>query len=424
LQCKGGIALAYRLENDLSLKNRIGNMIEWLGTFGKTKSGGVTRLLFSQTWQEAQFALKDKMGELGFQTYFDSAGNLFGRMTGSIDKNHIILTGSHIDTVVNGGKYDGAYGIIASLLAVSGLVERFGYPKKTIEVVSLAEEEGSRFPLTFWGSRNISGFYHLEHVKNLQDDHGVTFFAAMRAAGFAPEKYKPAARTDIERFIELHIEQGMTLEKNHNSIGVVTHIVGQRRYTVRIKGESNHAGTTPMEGRKDAVSTASYLISYLTKRAKEIDKQLVATVGKLHVTPNVANVIAGEVEFSLDIRHHEEQILDFYCQELFSMFENVAISLAMDISVSQWMDVKPVRMDDELNNWIREVALKQKICFQDIVSGAGHDAQVFASICPTTLLFVPSHKGISHSPQEFTSLEDLATGIHLLETILYKLAYD
>lgn len=415
--------MAIQVKGQMSEKEQVGEMIEWLASFGKTENGGVTRLLYSPAWCEAQQALKNKMHQMGLNAYFDRVGNLFGKLRGTEDQGTTILTGSHMDTVVEGGKYDGAYGVIASLLAVSSLFQTYGYPKKTIEVVSLCEEEGSRFPLTFWGSRNINGAYTLEDVKDLKDADGIPFLEAMKQAGFDPDQYQPSVRQDVERFVEVHIEQGMVLESNQNTVGVVTHIVGQRRYTVRIIGESNHAGTTPMTYRKDAVSTASQLISYLTNRAQETDPHLVATVGKIDVKPNVPNVVAGEVEFSLDIRHYSEDVLDRYCTDIFSEFERVSGQLRVEIAVTQWMDVKPVAMDREMNDWTRKMATDKNIRHQDIVSGAGHDSQVFGTVCPTSLLFVPSQKGISHSPKEFTSLADLETGIELLTDILYKLAY-
>ncbi len=183
------------------------------------------------------------------------------------------------------------------------------------------------------------------------------------------------------------------LEKNENAIGVVSHIVGQRRYTVKIIGESDHAGTTPMSYRKDAVGFASEFISFLTKKAKGMDPGLVATVGRMDVKPNVPNVIAGEVELSLDIRHHEEEVLERFCKEIFSTLDSLASKVEMKLEVSQWMDVKPVAMDSEMNRLVRKVAEDKNIPYQDIISGAGHDAQVFGSFCPTCLMFVPSKGG-------------------------------
>lgn len=415
--------MAIQVNKQLIEEGQVGAVIKWLASIGETESGGVTRLLYSPAWLEAQVALKNMMDQMNLYTYFDSVGNLFGRLPGTNGNEKTILTGSHIDTVVDGGKYDGGYGIIASLLATVRLFRKYGYPKKTIEVVSLCEEEGSRFPLTFWGSRNISGAYNLSRVENVRDGEGISFFEAMKQAGFDPTSYVSPVRTDIERFVEIHIEQGMTLERNKNQIGIVTHIVGQRRYTIRIKGESNHAGTTPMQFRKDAVSTASYLITFLTNKAKNTDPMLVATVGRINVKPNVPNVVAGEVEFSLDIRHHQEVIIEEYCQKIFTEFKRFSDVSNIDVEIVQWMDVKPVKMDEEMCKWTGEIAERKRYRYQQMISGAGHDAQVFGGICPTSLLFVPSRGGISHSPQEFTNIEELETGIELLTEVLYKLAY-
>ncbi|OLS40667.1 allantoate deiminase [Bacillus sp. MRMR6] len=400
-----------------------GEMIEWLASIGKTENGGVTRLLYSPSWLEAQLAVKAKMDQTILQTYFDRVGNLFGRLPGTDSNSKTILTGSHIDTVVDGGKYDGAYGIIASFIATLRLYHTYGYPKKSIEVVSLCEEEGSRFPLTFWGSRNINGAYNLDRVKEVTDAEGIPFLEAMKQAGFDPKSYTPPIRSDLDRFVEIHIEQGMILERNQNQVGIVTHIVGQRRYTIQIKGESNHAGTTPMVFRKDALHTASHFISFLTEKAYQVDRSLVATVGRLHVKPNVPNVVAGEVEFSLDIRHHQDDVIESYCNEIFFEFKRYSECLNIELVISQWMDVKPVKMDEEMCEQAREIAELKNLRYQEIISGAGHDAQVFGTTCPTSLLFVPSQNGISHSPKEFTSSEDLEIGIDLLTEILYKLAY-
>ncbi|CAH0190899.1 Allantoate amidohydrolase [Peribacillus sp. Bi96] len=404
-------------------KDDVALMIEWLASFGATESNGVTRLLYSKEWLRAQQAMKAEMEKENLDTYFDSVGNLFGRLEGTGSSGGTILTGSHIDTVRNGGKYDGAYGVIASFLAVKRLYKAYGPPRKTIEVVSFCEEEGSRFPLTFWGSRNIQGIYDLDHVRDLKDTEGISFLEAMKKSGFEPEAYIRPVRDDIDRFVEIHIEQGAVLEKNQNTIGVVSHIVGQRRFTVKIVGESDHAGTTPMSYRKDAVSAASEFISFLTKKAKRMDPDLVATVGRMDVKPNVPNVIAGEVEFSLDIRHHEEVILDKFCQEIFSTFDSLAKEAEMQMEILQWMDVKPVALDMEMNRLVQKIAEDKNTPYQDMVSGAGHDAQVFGSFCPTCLLFVPSQGGISHSPKEFTSVPDLERGIDVLSEVLYKLAY-
>ena len=170
------------LQEDMTIEQ----LINWLAKYGQTNAGGVTRLLYSPSWLQAQKALKEKMATIGLQTYFDSVGNLFGRTLGTVHAEKVILTGSHIDTVIQGGKYDGAYGIVASLLAVKRLIERYGSPKYTIEVVSLCEEEGSRFPLTYWGSKNVMGQYDASAISSLKDKNDVSFIDAMGEAGFPP----------------------------------------------------------------------------------------------------------------------------------------------------------------------------------------------------------------------------------------------
>ncbi|WP_407269453.1 allantoate deiminase [Radiobacillus sp. PE A8.2] len=398
-------------------------LVKWLASFGQSESGGVNRLLYNSSWTCAQHALKQKMNTMGFSSYFDSVGNLFGRLEGSDPATKKIVTGSHIDTVIEGGVYDGVYGIIASLLAVKHLYKTYGQPKKTIEVVSLCEEEGSRFPLTFWGSGSITGRYSLDDITTIKDTDNVSFIDAMTDAGFNPANYHSPRRDDIGYFIELHVEQGVVLERNQKSLGMVSHIVGQRRFNVCVTGESNHAGTTPMSYRKDAMTAAAKLISYIAEQASQFDPNLVATVGKLNAKPNVPNVIAGEVDFTLDVRHYNQEMVDQFCEKLFTHFQAIAKHTDTAISVSKWMDASPVAMNTELTEMMKTAAEHLGISYQEMISGAGHDAQVFGAYCPTALLFVPSVNGISHSPKEFTSNEDLQNGVDVLAAFLYELAY-
>ncbi|WP_232713548.1 allantoate deiminase [Bacillus xiapuensis] len=411
-------------EQSMALYKQIEELVDWLASFGRNESNGVTRSLYSKDWQLAQRAVEKRMKEIGLHAYYDDAGNLFGRLPGRQGHDSAILTGSHIDTVVNGGKYDGAYGIIAGLIAVQYLKEHYGLPKKNIEVVSLCEEEGSRFPMTYWGSGSITGMKSLEKAQHLADAEGIRFVEAMQQAGFGQGKYPDPKRNDIDCFIELHIEQGEVLEREGKSIGVVSHIVGQRRYTVTVAGESNHAGTTPMGWRKDAMHAAAELIQLLMQQAKETAPDLVATVGQIHLEPNAANVIPGKAVFSIDIRHSDECVLFQFCEEIFKQFAAVASRHGTRLHIDKWMDEKPVKMCKGLTEISESILKREQIPFKKMTSGAGHDSQVFDQFCPASLLFVPSHKGISHSPYEFTRTEDLEKGIQLLIKILYQLAYE
>ncbi|OWR31561.1 allantoate amidohydrolase [Saccharibacillus sp. O23] len=406
-----------------ALSEQVQRMIEWLASHGGEEGGGVTRLLYDPAWRSAQRAIESRMQEIGLVARYDDAGNLFGRMAGRDPEAKVVLTGSHVDTVIGGGKYDGAYGIVAALVAAEHLLTRYGPPLKPIEVVSLCEEEGSRFPLTYWGSGNITGTKSREAVADAADAAGVTFETAMREAGFGYGRHPQPRRLDLECFIELHIEQGEVLERENKSIGVVSHIVGQRRYDITVRGESNHAGTTPMRWRHDAMFTAAEMIRALTLRAKADPAGLVATVGRMEVKPNVGNVIAREVTFSLDVRHSSAETIRQFCEESFREFETIAAEHGTRVSSRKWMDEAPVAMDPLLQRTAREVLERESVSYKTMTSGAGHDSQVFGTFCPTALLFVPSRGGISHSPAEFTETEDLERGVKLLIDLLYQLAY-
>ncbi|MCR8633319.1 allantoate deiminase [Paenibacillus radicis (ex Xue et al. 2023)] len=399
------------------------SMLEWLAQFGGDPDGGVTRLLYSQVWQEAQSALQDHMLASGLSPYYDEAGNLFGRMEGSRAAAGAVLTGSHIDTVLSGGRYDGAYGIVAAVLAVKYLKEQYGQPLRTIEVVSFAEEEGSRFPLTFWGSGNVTGLFSTQTPPEVCDSEGVTLANAMYQAGFGLSHYQPGNRSDWAAFIELHIEQGNVLERERQSIGIVQGIVGQRRFTLEVTGESNHAGTTPMGYRRDALCGASEMIIAIRNEALNYGDPLVATVGKLEVVSGASNVVPGCVKFTLDVRHTSEMELNGFCTTVINKLQRIAESCGLTLSAQQWMDAAPILMNTELTDLLQSSCNSRNLSFKKMYSGAGHDAQLFAPICPTAMLFVPSHKGISHSPAEYTEPADLGAGIIVLLDLLYSLAY-
>ncbi|QKS60139.1 allantoate deiminase [Paenibacillus barcinonensis] len=406
-----------------ALSAQIEDMVEWLASYGSDNSGGVTRLLYDPAWSAAQKAVQAKIEHLGLTARYDDVGNLFGRLAGRDPEAKVVLTGSHIDTVTGGGKYDGAFGIIASLLAVEYLLTHHGQPLKPIEIVSLCEEEGSRFPMTYWGSGNITGVKDRDNVHHVKDANGISLDQAMQAAGFGSDLHPSPERTDLECFIELHIEQGEVLEREGKSIGIVSHIVGQRRYNITVYGESNHAGTTPMKWRRDAMFTAAEMIRLLTIRATADQSGLVATVGHMEVKPNVGNVIAREVTFSLDVRHSNAETIKQFCEACFSEFEIIAAQHGTQIRYHKWMDEPPVAMDHTLTKAAEDILKRGRISYKRMTSGAGHDSQIFGTHCPTALLFVPSQGGISHSPAEFTHTEDLQRGVLLLIDLLYKLAY-
>jgi allantoate deiminase len=396
--------------------------IEWLASFGGEPDGGVSRTLYSQPWKDAQQALKGWMEDAGLETTYDSIGNLFGRLPSSNPNAQTILIGSHVDTVKAGGKYDGAYGIIAGILALDFLKKTYGTPAINLEVVSFCEEEGSRFPLALWGSGMMTGIYTFNEISDIKDSEGISFETAMMAAGFGISENR--VRNDIQNFIELHIEQGPILEKVEKSIGIVKAIVGQKRFRITVNGESNHVGTTSMIWRRDALHGAVNMIHDLYESVKNYDEDLVTSVGQIFVEPNVPNVIPNQVRFTVDARHPNESILSSFCQQFTEMFKTHAKKRDLDIQIEMWHEVQPAQMDRTLNEIVQSICTRSTFPFHWMNSGAGHDAQLFARICPTTIIFVPSQSGISHSPIEFTSTKDLETGLEVLIQLLHQLAYN
>ncbi|MGY0206209.1 allantoate deiminase [Bacillus subtilis] len=407
----------------LSVKNSITDYIEWLAQYGASADGGVTRLLYTKEWMDAQLAVKTEMSSFGLETRFDDVGNVFGRLSGTQSPDEVIVTGSHIDTVINGGKYDGAYGVLAAMLAIKRLKETYGAPKKTLEAVSLCEEEGSRFPMTYWGSGNMTSVFSLQDGAEPRDESGVSLQHAMHENGFGKGVFQAAYRTDISAFVELHIEQGQTLEMSGRDLGIVTSIAGQRRYLVTLEGECNHAGTTSMKWRKDPLAASSRIIHELLLRSEELPDELRLTCGKITAEPNVANVIPGRVQFSIDIRHQHQHVLKQFHQDMVALINGICLQKGIRAVIDEYMRIEPVPMDERLKAAAFETALENGFSCEEMVSGAGHDAQMIGRRYPACMLFVPSRGGVSHSPKEYTSARQLEIGVRALTDLLYKLAY-
>ncbi|MBI6152249.1 allantoate deiminase [Serratia surfactantfaciens] len=395
----------------------------WLSKIGADPSGGMTRLLYTPEWIEAQHALKNAFDTAGLSTHFDAVGNLFGRLEGSKYPDQVILSGSHIDTVVNGGNLDGQFGIEAAFMAIKYLKDTYGPPLRSLEVIALAEEEGSRFPYVFWGSKNIVGLARREDVQHITDAKGVGFVNAMRDAGFDfPPPHQPL-RSDIAAFVEIHIEQGKVLETEGKTLGVVTSIVGQRRYDVRLQGEANHAGTTPMSYRRDTVHAFSRICCESIAKARAEGDPLVLTFGKVEPKPNTVNVVPGFTHFTLDCRHTDQAALLRFTQEIEQDIQRICAEMGIEAEIDLWMDEAPIPMNEQLVACVSRLCETQRLNYRMMHSGAGHDSQIFAPRVPTVMMFVPSIAGISHNPAEKTAVADLNEGVKILAQTLYQLAY-
>lgn len=407
----------------MTLEKRLDNNIKALSQIGSDPTGGMTRLLYSDSWLEAQKFVEGTMQEIGLETSYDEIGNLFGRVTGTKYPKETILSGSHIDTVVNGGTLDGQFGVMAAYLAVQQLLETYGKPLRSLEVISMAEEEGSRFPTVFWGSKNFVCEASREQVEDIADSEGLKFVDEMRRQGFDFAKETKTRRDDIKAFVEIHIEQGNVLENEKLQIGVVNNIAGQKRYTFVLRGEANHAGTTPMGYRRDAVYGFSKICSGIIDRAFAEGDPLVVTFGKVEPKPNTVNVVPGEVLFTMDCRHTDANELNRFTKEAEAYMKEVASELGLTLDIDLWMDETPVPMNESVVEVVEKAAKAKEMKYKVMHSGAGHDSQVIAPHYPTAMIFVPSIKGISHNPAEATDLADLVAGVEVLTQALYELAY-
>jgi len=403
-------------------KKEIEDIMNNLSRFGQDASGGMSRLLYTEEWLACQNEIKSKFSEIGTKAEFDEIGNLTGTVPGTENPDEVIATGSHVDTVVNGGTLDGQLGIIGGYLAVKHLLETYGKPKRTLQVISMAEEEGSRFPTVFWGSKNLMGIADNQEVAGITDVNGVGFADAMHQCGFDFKSEQKSSMDRVKAFVELHIEQGNTLEMEQISLGVINGIVGQRRYNITVRGQANHAGTTMMKYRRDVIQVFAKIVNTSIEKIKAIDN-MVLTFGKIVVEPNTVNVVPGDALFTMDCRHTDQEVLSRVSEEIEANMKHIAEELGCTIEIDRWMDEKPVPMDKDVMKIIEAACMEEDIDYKLMHSGAGHDSQIIAPRVPTGMIFVPSIDGISHNPAEETKIEDLKKGIDVLAAALYKLAY-
>jgi allantoate deiminase len=361
------------------------------------------------------------MGDAGLRVREDAVGNLFGRIDGESPRT--VLTGSHIDTVKLGGRYDGALGVLSALAAVRVLKERVGKPEKSLEMVALCEEEDSRFHCNFWGTRGILGLIEPSELDGLLDEDGVSIGDAMRNVGLDPSRFREAIRQDLDAFIELHIEQGRILFDEQLPLGIVDTITGLYRVRVTVDGRTDHAGTTPMDLRHDAFQAAAHMARSMTGVVEDEGRPAVITNGWWDVQPGAWNIVPGRVHFSVDLRHPDEPTKQRLAEEVRARADQIAAEHQVSVTYDVVGDVLPMDMHPQVKAELQAAAEACGVRWKPMVSGAGHDSQVMARGVPTGMLFVPSVEGRSHSAAEYTSPEDAARGATVLASALYRLAY-
>ena len=387
--------------------------LDELYAIGSQSDGGTYRGLYDEAWAAAVERVERWLKDAGLETRRDAAGNLWGRVEGS-DKGKSVVTGSHIDTVRRGGRLDGALGIVAGLTAVESLLKEKGKPRRTLEVVAICEEEGSRFKTNFWGSRAITGT-----IDRVDPD----IAAAMRERGLDPLRVANAARDDIDTFVELHIEQGAVLESSGVPLAVVSAIVGTAHLEMTVRGRPDHAGTTPMAMRQDALAGAAAMIQAIESIARSLGPPAVATVGRVRAEPDQMNVIPGLVVFTVDLRHADLGARRALEERIRSIGATVASERGLTLEIRVLQEKPPVPMHPDVKSVLARAARDTGVQAAELVSGAGHDAQILAARCKVGMLFVPSLGGRSHCPEESTKPEHLELGTTVLRQALQIIAY-
>ena len=397
---------------------RMEQRIKALSAFGANTKGGVSRVAFSEADLAGRAYIRDLMTEAGLSVRMDTAGNIIGRREGSEADLPVIMFGSHIDSVPGGGNYDGDVGVIGAIEVIQLLHDNAIRTRHALEVVSFTDEEGG---LT--GSRAMIG--EVDHrTLSVVSHSGMTIGEGIQAVGGDPNRLDLAERKpgELKAFIELHIEQGAILDEENIDIGVVEGIVGIRWWDVTIEGVANHAGTTPMNRRRDAMVTAAEYILAVNRVATGMSGRQVATVGRLRAEPGAPNVIPGEVVLSLEIRDLSAAKMQRVFDEIRREGELIADARFTPIRYEEInVASAPAPTDEQMRRIIAASADELGLSFKFMPSGAGHDAQDMALIAPTGMIFVPSVNGISHSPKEFTSAKDMANGASVLYRTVLKI---
>jgi N-carbamoyl-L-amino-acid hydrolase len=395
--------------------DRLDRSLNELAEIGKLPNGGVCRLAFSEADVLARNLVKNWMLEAGMSVRSDAVGNIIGTYAGTKSTTAALATGSHIDTVPVGGRYDGCLGVLAGIEVARVLQENQIRLRHPFEVIVFSDEENSVI-----GCKAIAGNAPTD-PERYRRKNGISIQECLKNVGGDWEELHTAKRDrhEIAAFIELHVEQGGVLEAWDKQIGVVTGIVGQYRYMVQIIGRPNHAGTTPMNMRKDALVAASQLVLAINRLGVETEGEQVATVGHLTVSPNGTNVVPAKVDLSIDLRDLSEENLQYLISEIEKECEAIALTTGTEITLEQKLHVLPTLAKPELMEAIAEVCQNLHLSYDYLPSRAGHDAQEIGRFTDMGMIFVPSRDGISHSQDEYTSPEQCAQGANvLLHTLL------
>lgn len=403
---------------------RIRQMLERFNTFNSTPDFGTTRVLFTPPELQARAYVKEEMTAAGLTVEEDSIGNIFGTMEGQCPDLPPVWTGSHIDTVLHAGMFDGMAGVAGGLEAIRTIRESGIKTRRSIKLVVYTSEEPTRFGVCCLGSRAMAGLLTLEGTKGLKDKEGQSLYEVLDGLGYDLKRFSEIqkSRGEIHAAVELHIEQNKKLEENRLPIGVVTTICAPSNYEVTVEGCQSHAGGTSMEDRRDAYMAACQIALELEAMAKNTTSvYTTATVGRIEVTPGATNVIPGKVCFTVDIRdtdgRHKKQMME----DLKVRIRQIEKARGVRVTVKTESEDTPEACSPQIIERIHQACETLKLPYMDMVSGAYHDSLMVGHFAPVGMIFVPSKDGISHSPEEWTDYEDIAAGVEVLARVLVEL---
>lgn len=403
-----------------SMASYIKIQLKKLAEFTSTPGLGVSRLPFTKEAQECAEYIKLTMEEAGLDVHIDGSGGVIGRLEGKGKK--IVMCGSHYDSVMYGGEFDGIAGVVCGIAAAKYFHDNNIVPENTIEIIALNDEEGVRFKGGYHTSKALLGISDIHSMYTVKDTSGKTLIEAMEESGYTLDDYLKCKRNldEIKAFLEIHIEQGPILQNHHKEIGIVNNIVGIRRYITDINGRTDHAGTTPMNMRIDAMAAAASIIAEVGDIARS-HPESVATVAYMSVLPNEINTIPSRVQFSIDIRSSSEENIDAISTEFMKLVDRTCRKHHTTFHLQPTLAVEPVNMNKKIGKIIEQSCIEHGYKYEAINSGAGHDSLIIGEYIDTAMIFVPSVGGRSHCKEEYSKYTDLEKATKVLIDTMQKI---
>ena len=402
--------------------NRLQQRLEEMSEIGRHKEIGVHRLSLTDEDKKARDLLSRWMKDAGLEVKIDRVGNMYGYRKGANKKKvSPIAFGSHLDTVASGGRFDGALGVLAGLEVIESLNDNSLETERPLVLMNFTNEEGARFAPDMMGSLVVAGGVGVDEVYRAKDlrNQDITFHDELRRIGYLGELEPTAFRPAI--FLELHIEQGPVLEQGDFQIGVVNRVQGIRWMEFLLTGEANHAGTTPMHYRKDPSIVMAKTIAFCKELTSAVEG-LVATTGMIESDPGVINVIPRKIRFSIDMRCPDKQLLDDSKEKVLEYVSRLCQEEKVELVRNDLANIDPVVFNESVVDTIKEVSKELKLSSKEMVSGAGHDAQLMGRVVPAAMIFIPSEGGISHSIHEFSSPDQIEAGANVLFNSVLRMA--